>query len=112
MSELADEDPATGSAAGPLMAYANVRLGARHLEVTQGVEMGHPEPAARRGWRTGARRVGGDVVVLVTGTLRLPGGARYARGEGERQRPRERQPAADGEHLGGPIASPSGPASR
>ncbi|MET0816952.1 MAG: PhzF family phenazine biosynthesis protein [Solirubrobacteraceae bacterium] len=74
MSELADEDPATGSAAGPLMAYANVRLGARRLEVTQGVEMGRPSLLLAE-MEDGRPRVGGDVVVLVTGTLRLPGGA-------------------------------------
>jgi trans-2,3-dihydro-3-hydroxyanthranilate isomerase len=70
MSELADEDPATGSAAGPLMAYANVRLGAQRLEVTQGVEMGRPSRLLAE-MEDGRPRVGGDVVVLVTGTLRL-----------------------------------------
>jgi trans-2,3-dihydro-3-hydroxyanthranilate isomerase len=65
------EDPATGSAAGPLLAYANARLGIERLDVTQGVEMGRPSRllAELEGDRV---RVGGDVVVLVTGTLRLP----------------------------------------
>jgi trans-2,3-dihydro-3-hydroxyanthranilate isomerase len=70
-SELDGEDPATGSAAGPLMAYANVRLGAQRLEVTQGVEMGRPSRLLAQ-MEGGRARVGGDVVVLVTGTLRLP----------------------------------------
>lgn len=78
MSELADEDPATGSAAGPLMAYANVRLGAQRLEVTQGVEMGRPSRLLAE-MEDGRARVGGDVVVLVTGSLRLPAGAPHAR---------------------------------
>jgi trans-2,3-dihydro-3-hydroxyanthranilate isomerase len=70
-SELEGEDAATGSAAGPLMAYANVRLGAERLEVTQGVEMGRPSRLLAE-MEHGRARVGGDVVVLVTGTLRLP----------------------------------------
>ncbi len=77
-SELEGEDPATGSAAGPLMAYANVRLGARRLEVSQGVEMGRPSRLLAE-MEDGRPRVGGDVVVLVTGTLRLPAGAPHAR---------------------------------
>jgi trans-2,3-dihydro-3-hydroxyanthranilate isomerase len=78
MSELADEDPATGSAAGPLMAYANVRLGAQRLEVAQGVEMGRPSRLIAE-MEDGRPRVGGDVVVLVTGSLRLPGDAPHVR---------------------------------
>jgi trans-2,3-dihydro-3-hydroxyanthranilate isomerase len=70
-SELEGEDPATGSAAGPLLAFLNVRTGLERLEVTQGVEIGRPSRllAEMQGGRV---RVGGDVVVLVTGTLRLP----------------------------------------
>ena len=70
-SELEGEDPATGSAAGPLLAYLNARTGLERLEVTQGVEIGRPSRllAELEGGRV---RVGGDVVVLVTGTLRLP----------------------------------------
>jgi trans-2,3-dihydro-3-hydroxyanthranilate isomerase len=70
-SELDDEDPATGSAAGPLLAYAHEREGVERLDVTQGVEIGRPSRlhAEVEGGRV---RVSGDVVVLVTGTLRLP----------------------------------------
>lgn len=71
MSELEDEDPATGSAAGPLLAYANARLGSRRLDVVQGVELGRPSRLLAE-MEDGRARVGGDVVVLVTGTLRLP----------------------------------------
>ena len=78
MSELADEDPATGSAAGPLMAYANVRLGAQRLEVAQGVEMGRPSRLVAE-MEDGRPRVGGDVVVIVTGSLRLPDDAPHVR---------------------------------
>jgi trans-2,3-dihydro-3-hydroxyanthranilate isomerase len=70
-SELEGEDPATGSAAGPLLAYANARLALERLEVTQGVEMGRPSRLLAA-IEDGRVRVGGDVVVLVTGTLRLP----------------------------------------
>jgi trans-2,3-dihydro-3-hydroxyanthranilate isomerase len=72
-TELEGEDPATGSAAGPLLAYLNRRLGLERLEITQGVEIGRPSRllASIEGSRV---RVGGDVVVLVTGTVRLPDG--------------------------------------
>lgn len=64
------EDPATGSAAGALLAMLTERRGVRALEITQGVEMGRPSriETAIEGDRV---RVGGDVVVLVEGTLRL-----------------------------------------
>jgi trans-2,3-dihydro-3-hydroxyanthranilate isomerase len=70
-SELDDEDPATGSAAGPLLAYMHERVGVERLAVTQGVEIGRPSrlDAEIEGDRV---RVSGDVVILVTGTLRLP----------------------------------------
>jgi trans-2,3-dihydro-3-hydroxyanthranilate isomerase len=70
-SELEGEDPATGSAAGPLLAYAKARLGIERLDVLQGVEMGRPSRLLAQ-MEDGRARVGGDVVVLVTGTLRLP----------------------------------------
>jgi trans-2,3-dihydro-3-hydroxyanthranilate isomerase len=65
------EDPATGSAAGPLLAYLNERLGLERVEVAQGVEMGRPSRLVAS-MEDGRVRVGGDVVVLVTGTVRLP----------------------------------------
>jgi trans-2,3-dihydro-3-hydroxyanthranilate isomerase len=65
------EDAATGSAAGPLLAYLHERTGLQRLEVTQGVEMGRPS-SLRAEVEDGRVRVAGDVVVLVTGTLRLP----------------------------------------
>jgi trans-2,3-dihydro-3-hydroxyanthranilate isomerase len=61
------EDPATGSAAGPLMAYLSARAGAARLEIEQGVEMGRP---SRLLCVAGERvRVAGDAVVVFDGTL-------------------------------------------
>jgi trans-2,3-dihydro-3-hydroxyanthranilate isomerase len=70
VSEAVGEDPATGSAAGPLVAYLAVRTGCQRLTIEQGVEMGRPSRlhASLEGDRP---RVGGDVVVLVDGTVHL-----------------------------------------
>lgn len=64
------EDPATGSAAGPLCAYLARHAGQPRVTIDQGVEMGRPSrlDAAMEGDRP---RVGGDVVAIVDGTLRL-----------------------------------------
>jgi trans-2,3-dihydro-3-hydroxyanthranilate isomerase len=63
------EDPATGSAAGPLMAYAHARTGATRLEIDQGVAMGR---ASRLLCEAGERvRVGGDAVVVFDATVEL-----------------------------------------
>jgi trans-2,3-dihydro-3-hydroxyanthranilate isomerase len=64
------EDPATGSAAGPLCAYRHARSGVDSLEIRQGVEMGRP--STLRTEIVGDRvRVSGDVVVVVDGTAQL-----------------------------------------
>ena len=64
------EDPATGAAAGPLCAHVAARTGVEALEIDQGVEMRRPSrlQAALEGDRV---RVGGDVVVVVEGTVHL-----------------------------------------
>jgi trans-2,3-dihydro-3-hydroxyanthranilate isomerase len=64
------EDPATGSAAGPLMAYLAARAGLDRLEIAQGEEMGRPSrlECGVEGERV---RVGGGVAVVLEGTLRL-----------------------------------------
>ena len=63
------EDPATGSAAGPLMAYAHARTGADRLAIDQGVAMGR---ASRLRCQAGERvRVGGDAVVVFDATVDL-----------------------------------------
>ena len=64
------EDPATGSAAGPLCAYLHARTGAARVIVDQGVEMGRPSrlEAELDGDRV---RVAGDAVIVMTGDVRL-----------------------------------------
>jgi trans-2,3-dihydro-3-hydroxyanthranilate isomerase len=66
------EDPATGSAAGPLMAYLADRVGAERVEISQGVEMGRPSTLVAE-MVDGQVRVGGGVVPVVEGTVGLPG---------------------------------------
>jgi trans-2,3-dihydro-3-hydroxyanthranilate isomerase len=64
------EDPATGSAAGPLCAYLAARGRGERVEITQGVEMGRPSRliAEIEGDRV---RVSGDVVLVVEGEVLL-----------------------------------------
>ena len=65
------EDPATGSAAGPLGAYAARYLGLDRLSIVQGVEMGRP--SLLHVDASGPRpRVGGASVIVAGGELRLP----------------------------------------
>jgi trans-2,3-dihydro-3-hydroxyanthranilate isomerase len=67
---IAEEDPATGSAAGPLMAYLHRHAGVTELTVDQGVQMGRPSrlDCSLEHERV---RVGGEVVVLAEGTVHL-----------------------------------------
>jgi trans-2,3-dihydro-3-hydroxyanthranilate isomerase len=64
------EDPATGSAVGPLCAYLAELEDWSRLEVTQGVEMGRPSRlvAELEGDRV---RVGGNAVVVIEGAVAL-----------------------------------------
>lgn len=64
------EDPATGSAAGPLLAYLRERDGIDELTVHQGVEMGRPS-RIDCAWADDRPRVSGDVVVLADGDVLL-----------------------------------------
>jgi len=64
------EDPATGSAAGPLCAYLHRYAGCSAVEITQGVEMGRPS-LLRAETVADRVRVSGDVVVLIDGTVTL-----------------------------------------
>jgi trans-2,3-dihydro-3-hydroxyanthranilate isomerase len=64
------EDPATGSAAGPLCAYLSRHAGFPSVEITQGVEMGRPS-CLRAKAVDGEIWVSGDVVVVVDGVVRL-----------------------------------------
>jgi trans-2,3-dihydro-3-hydroxyanthranilate isomerase len=73
------EDPATGSAAGPLAVHL-----ARHgrtpfgewIEISQGAEIGRPSTlravARGTGDRIGAVEVGGAAVIVARGTFALP----------------------------------------
>jgi len=65
------EDPATGSAAGPLCAYLAERTGAGRVAVSQGEEMGRPSTIETEieGDRV---RVSGYVVPLIAGSVELP----------------------------------------
>ena len=64
------EDPATGSAAGPLCAYLHYHTGATAASVLQGVEMGRPSrlETAIVGDRV---QVAGDCVIVIEGELRV-----------------------------------------
>jgi trans-2,3-dihydro-3-hydroxyanthranilate isomerase len=64
------EDPATGSAAGPLCAYLHARMGVSRVEIRQGIEIGRPS-LLRAAIENGGVRVSGDVVVVVDGSVRL-----------------------------------------
>jgi trans-2,3-dihydro-3-hydroxyanthranilate isomerase len=64
------EDPATGSAAGPLCAYLAQRVGWRRIEIAQGVEMGRPSRLFASMEAAGIR-VAGDVVLVAEGTVML-----------------------------------------
>jgi trans-2,3-dihydro-3-hydroxyanthranilate isomerase len=65
-----EEDPATGSAAGPLVAYLHHRMGASEVRIEQGVEMGRASvlDASTDGDKVS---VAGDVFVLAEGTIEL-----------------------------------------
>jgi trans-2,3-dihydro-3-hydroxyanthranilate isomerase len=65
------EDPATGSAAGPLGAYLEQRAGSRRLVIRQGEEMGRPS-LLEVGMTDGRPRVSGGVVPVIDGEVSLP----------------------------------------
>ena len=64
------EDPATGSAAGPLLAYLREHTGADELTVHQGIEMGRAS-TIECAWERDRPRVSGDVVVVADGHVLL-----------------------------------------
>jgi trans-2,3-dihydro-3-hydroxyanthranilate isomerase len=64
------EDPATGSAAGPLCAYLAARGRGERVEITQGVEIGRPSKLIAE-IEDDRVRVAGDVVLVVEGEVRL-----------------------------------------
>jgi trans-2,3-dihydro-3-hydroxyanthranilate isomerase len=64
------EDPATGSAAGPLCAYLAEHGVTNQVEISQGVEMGRPSRLVAE-MEHGRPRVGGDVVRVAEGQVLL-----------------------------------------
>jgi trans-2,3-dihydro-3-hydroxyanthranilate isomerase len=64
------EDPATGSAAGPLLAYLQARAGTTALTVHQGTQIGRPS-RIDCAWEGDRPRVSGDVVVIAEGAVLL-----------------------------------------
>jgi trans-2,3-dihydro-3-hydroxyanthranilate isomerase len=64
------EDPATGSAAGPLLAYLRERAGIDRLTVHQGEAMGRPS-VIDCSWEDDRPRVAGDVIVVAEGHVSL-----------------------------------------
>ncbi len=64
------EDPASGSAAGPLLAYLRERDGRDELTVEQGLEIGRPS-RIDCAWADDRPRVSGDVVVVADGDVLL-----------------------------------------
>jgi trans-2,3-dihydro-3-hydroxyanthranilate isomerase len=65
------EDPATGSAAGPLGAYLFARTGCQRLLIRQGEEMGRPSLLEVE-MAGGRPRVAGGVIPVFDGELSLP----------------------------------------
>jgi len=66
------EDPATGSAAGPLVAYLQDILDIDRITIRQGIEMGRPSLIEAR-MDSGRPRVTGQVHVVMRGEANLPG---------------------------------------
>jgi trans-2,3-dihydro-3-hydroxyanthranilate isomerase len=64
------EDPATGSAAGPLCAYLAEHGRGSRVEISQGVEMGRPSRLLAE-MEDGRPRVGGAVVKVIEGEVLL-----------------------------------------
>jgi len=66
------EDPATGSAAGPLGAYLAEYAGCERLVIRQGEEMGRASLLEVE-MVDGRPRVGGGVIPVIDGEVSLPG---------------------------------------
>jgi trans-2,3-dihydro-3-hydroxyanthranilate isomerase len=64
------EDPATGSAAGPLLAYLREYAGTQALTVRQGDEIGRPS-VIDCSWHDDRPRIAGDVVIVAEGRVSL-----------------------------------------
>jgi trans-2,3-dihydro-3-hydroxyanthranilate isomerase len=69
---IGGEDPATGSAAGPLGAYLSAQAGRERVVISQGEEMGRPSVLEVEMVK-GRPRVGGGVIPIIDGEVSLPG---------------------------------------
>jgi trans-2,3-dihydro-3-hydroxyanthranilate isomerase len=67
---FANEDPATGSAAGSLITYLHARGVTSSIVIEQGAQIARPS-VLHAAIEDGRARVGGDCVVLATGTLAI-----------------------------------------
>ncbi len=67
---FANEDPATGSAAGSLITYLHHRGVGSRITIEQGAQIARPS-VLHAEIENGRARVGGDCVVLATGTLAI-----------------------------------------
>jgi trans-2,3-dihydro-3-hydroxyanthranilate isomerase len=69
---IGGEDPATGSAAGPLGAYLSAQAGRERVVISQGEEMGRPSVLEVE-MVEGRPRVGGGVIPIIDGEVSLSG---------------------------------------
>ena len=67
---IGGEDPATGSAAGPLGAYLSAQAGRERIVISQGGEMGRPSVLEVE-MVEGRPRVGGGVIPVIDGEVSL-----------------------------------------
>jgi trans-2,3-dihydro-3-hydroxyanthranilate isomerase len=67
---IGGEDPATGSAAGPLGAYLSAQAGRERVVISQGEEMGRPSVLEVE-MVEGRPRVGGGVIPVIDGEVSL-----------------------------------------
>jgi trans-2,3-dihydro-3-hydroxyanthranilate isomerase len=67
---IGGEDPATGSAAGPLGAYLSAQAGRERIVISQGEEMGRPSVLEVE-MVEGRPRVGGGVIPVIDGEVSL-----------------------------------------
>ncbi len=65
------EDPATGSAAGPLGSYLSERIGMERVVISQGEELGRPS-VLEVSTEDGRPSVGGGVIPVIDGEVSLP----------------------------------------
>ena len=107
------EDPATGSAVGPLCAHVAARTGAQRLDDRPGRRDGPPEPCCVAAVEGDRVRVGGDAVIVAEGAVHLWTPDRFPRPRvllrprpAADQRVRPPGPPLDGNGPGGRLELP------